>query len=135
MMSSISQPLEVIRESNNIGTDAVSNSAPQLGEGQNPLSEFQSQATETTVTTETPCNTDIEEATSFAPGENKNPISLLTDEYCKEMAKPHLFPYGIYSYKVERYITLTPNKYFNERLLNFLQVFAADSDYIFLHIQ
>ena len=33
MMSSISQPLEVIREPNNIETEAVSNSAPQLGEG------------------------------------------------------------------------------------------------------
>ena len=42
MMSSIPQPLEVIREPNNIETEAVSNPATQLGEGQNPWSEFQS---------------------------------------------------------------------------------------------
>lgn len=35
-MSSIPQPLEVIREPNNIETEAVSNPATQLGEGQNP---------------------------------------------------------------------------------------------------
>ena len=47
------------------------------------------------------------------------PILVFADEYCEEMAHPHLFPYGKYGYKVERYIPLTASKYFNQRLLNF----------------
>ena len=42
MMSRKSKLLEIILELNNIETEAASNSAPQLEEGQNPLSTFQS---------------------------------------------------------------------------------------------
>ena len=47
------------------------------------------------------------------------------------MAHLHLFPYGNNGYKVERDIPFMPSKYFNHKQLNFSQVFAPDSDYIF----
>ena len=53
------------------------------------------------------------------------------DEKCEELAHPFLFPTGKFGYKVKRGITLNPVKYFNQRLLNYKQKFASDSDYIF----
>ena len=38
----------------------------------------------------------------IAPGEGKFPISLLNDQYCKELAHPHLFPTGKFGYKATR---------------------------------
>ena len=122
-MSSISQPLEIILELHilklNIEREAVKNSAPHLDEGQSSLLEFESQLTETTVTTKTPCNTDIKEAIKIEPGKRKKPILVLADGYCEEMVHAHLFTYGKYAFKAERDISLTPSKYFSQRLLNF----------------
>ena len=47
------------------------------------------------------------------------------------MSHPHLFPTGKFGYKVDREVKLSPSKYFNQRLLNYTQKFACDSDYIF----
>ena len=47
------------------------------------------------------------------------------------MTHLHLFPPGKYGYKVQRDIPLSTSKYLNQQLLNYSQVFAADSDYIF----
>ena len=47
------------------------------------------------------------------------------------MAHPHLFPAGKFGYKDKRDIPLTPSKYFNQQLLNYVQHFASDPDYIF----
>ena len=131
MTSSVSQPMQIVLEPSSIKSEATNKFASQLEEQSNPLAAYQSQSTETIVSSEIPSNTDIDEVLTIAPGEGKRPISVLADEYCEEMAHPHLFPYGRYGYKVERDIPLTPSKYFNQRLLNFSQVFAADSDYIF----
>jgi len=68
---------------------------------------------------------------SIAPGENKIPSSVLTDDSCEELAFPYLFPTGKFGFKVERNVHLSAAKYFNQRLLNYTQRFAADSDYIF----
>ena len=67
----------------------------------------------------------------IAPGENKPPLSFFSDDFCEEQAFPYLFPKGKYGYKVDREITLSPVKYFNQRLLNFTQRFSSSSDYIF----
>ena len=40
-------------------------------------------------------------------------------------------PTGQFGYKVDRKIKLSPNKYFNQRLLNYKQKFASESDYVF----
>ena len=68
---------------------------------------------------------------SIAPGEGKQPMSILSDKFCEELAFPHLFPRGRFGYKVARQIKLSPAKYFNQRLLNYSQLFASDPDYIF----
>ena len=47
------------------------------------------------------------------------------------MAFPNLLPTGCFGYKVVRDVKLTPLKYFNQRLLNYKQHFASNSDYIF----
>ncbi|XP_057316777.1 uncharacterized protein LOC130657796 [Hydractinia symbiolongicarpus] len=55
----------------------------------------------------------------------------MNDQFCEELAHPYLFPTGKFGYKVERDIKLSPTKYFNQRLLNYKQKFASNSDYIF----
>ena len=67
------------------------------------------------------------EELSIAPGEGKQII----DNFCEELAFPYLFPNGKFGYKVEREIKLIPVKFFNQRLLNFTQMFASDPDYVF----
>ena len=47
------------------------------------------------------------------------------------MAHTHLFPTGTFGCKVKRNVPLTPRKCFNQRLLNYSQKFASDSDHIF----
>ena len=70
------------------------------------------------------------EEISIAPGEGKEPTSILNDKYCEEFTFPCLFPKGKFDYKVKRKIKLSPVKYFNQRLLNYTQIFASDPDYI-----
>ena len=71
------------------------------------------------------------ESIDIAPGEWKLSKSILNDEYCEEISFPHLFPKGKVGYKVRRKIPLSPVKYINQRLLNYSQNFASDTDYIF----
>ena len=58
-------------------------------------------------------------------------MSIFSDDHCEEVAFPHLFPDGIFGYRVELEVPLSPVKYFNQRLLSFKQTFAADPDYTF----
>lgn len=71
------------------------------------------------------------ETVILAPGEEKKPVSLSNDKYYEESAHPFIFPTGNFGYKVDREIPLTPNKYFNQRLLNYKQTFASEPDYLF----
>ena len=48
-----------------------------------------------------------------------------------KLANTHLFPTGKFDNKVEREIHISPSRYFNQRLVNYSQIFASDSDYIF----
>ena len=43
---------------------------------------------------------------NIAPGENKHPVSLMTDKQCEKLASPVLFPYGKFGYTSERDIKL-----------------------------
>ena len=72
-----------------------------------------------------------ESALEIAPGENKAPLPIILDDNCEVLAHPHLFPKGKFGYTHKRNIPLSPTKYFNQRLLNYSQKFASDSDYIF----
>ncbi|CAB4030823.1 Hypothetical predicted protein [Paramuricea clavata] len=68
---------------------------------------------------------------NIAPGENRHPVSIMTDKKCEELAFPKLFPKGRFSYMEERKIKLTPVKYFNARLLHYSGRFATNSEYLF----
>ena len=71
------------------------------------------------------------EEVNIAPGEGRQPTSMLNDEFCEELALPHLFPGGKFGYKVERDIKLSASKYFDQPLLNYTQLFASDANFIF----
>ena len=68
---------------------------------------------------------------SVAPGENKHPVSMMTDRHCEELAFPVLFPKGRFGYKMERKEKLTPVRYFNARLLHYSGRFAMNPEYLF----
>ena len=68
---------------------------------------------------------------SIAPGENKHPVSLMTDIHCEELAFPTLFPKGRFGFTAKREIKLIPVKYFNARLLLYSGRFATNSEYLF----
>ena len=68
---------------------------------------------------------------SIVPGEGKKPSSMLQDKYCEELAFPHLFSNYQFEYRVEREVKFSPLKYFNQQLLNYTQLSASDSHYIF----
>ena len=65
---------------------------------ENPLSKFRALSVETTSISEVPSNCKLEQETTIAPGEGKQPISILNDKFCEEFAHSHLFPSGIYGY-------------------------------------
>ena len=65
-----------------------------------------------------PAVADKEEVVPVAPGEGKQPISLLNDTFCEDLSHPHLFPTGKFGYNVKRDINLSASKYFNQQLLN-----------------
>ena len=101
---------------------------------ENPLDEYRTASNETLLISNIPQPVSNDECINIAPGEGKHPKSVLSDEFCEELAHPYLFPTGKFGYKVKRNITLSPVKYFNQRLLNYTQKFASDSDYIvFVH--
>ena len=68
---------------------------------------------------------------SIAPGEGKHPVHFMTDKLCEEMAFPTLFPTGKFGFQVERDVRLSPEKYFNARLLNYTGRFATNPEYLF----
>ena len=59
------------------------------------------------------------EVYNIAPGENKHPVSFMTDKQCEELAFPVLFPKGRFGYRAEREIMLSRVKYFNAQLLQY----------------
>lgn len=71
------------------------------------------------------------EVYNIAPGENKHPVSFMTDKQCEELAFPVLFPKGRFGYTAEREIMLSPVKYFNARLLHYNGRFATNPEYLF----
>jgi len=139
LSNNVNKPISVLvvkaSSDNNRPNNASNNDGIDINEletTENPLDIYRLPADETTLMSHNPTTEDIEnEILNLAPGEGVNPISVLNDDYCEELAHPHLFPTGQFGYKVDREIPLTPTKYFNQRLLNYTQKFASDSDYIF----
>ena len=111
-------------------------------EQEDPLNEHRSPANETclqsifpdypVILDENDCNVSTgREIYNVAPGENKHPVSLVTDKLCEELAFPVLFPKGRFGFSAERNIKLSPAKYFNTRLLHYSGRFATNPEYLF----
>ena len=125
-MSHLDEPIEIKLTS--VHEESVDDN---LETAENPLDIFRIASNESTLISSFP-NIDSEESIiSIAPGEGKRLMLVLNDDYCEERAHPHLFPNGKFGYKVEKDIPLSPSKYFNQRFLNYTQLFSSDSDYIF----
>ena len=73
----------------------------------------------------------IYEIPPFAPGENKHPVSFMTDKHREELAFPVLFPKGRFGYTIERAVNLSPTKYFNAHLLHYSGRFAMNPEFFF----
>lgn len=121
-LTSLNEP----EETEHLSSDSHRTSI-DLEDIENPLDLHRLVSNETMMLSNVPQAEDF----SIAPGEGEIPLSMLQDLYCEELAHPHLFPTGKFGYKAERDIKLSPVKYFNQRLLNYTQKFAEDSDYIF----
>ena len=67
----------------------------------------------------------------LAPGQDKGTRHILFDKKCEELAFPKIFFRGKFGYTFPREHQLTPKRYFNQRLLNFSQTFASNSDIFF----
>ena len=89
----------------------------QSEEKQKPLDAHRLGAHKTTLVSNMPQS----EQLKIAPGEGKQPISILNDQYCEQLSHSHLFPTGNFGYKIERNVKLSPVKYYNQRLLNYKQ--------------
>ena len=111
-------------------------------EREDPLNEHRAATCETCLQSIVPdypiiCNEEGRERSagneifSVAPGENKHPVSMMTDKHCEELAFPVLFPKGRFGYKVDRKEKLTPVRYFNARLLHHSGRFAMNPEYLF----
>ena len=74
-----------------INDNARSDQKCYIEDSENPLAQFQTPSAETTITTEIPTLDGLGEGIVTAPGEGKKPLSILHDDYCEEMAHPHLF--------------------------------------------
>ena len=112
-----------------------------MEESDDPLNEYRQATSETclqSVLPDYPVTVQSSERRSLgneiyniAPGENRHPVSLMTDQKCEELAFPVLFPQGCFGYMEERNIKLSPVKYFNSRLLHYTGRFATNSEYLF----
>ena len=118
-----------------ISTEACStsklptNENDKMEENDDPLNEYRQATNETClqsvfpnypVTVETSERGSLgNEIYNIAPGENRHPVSIMTDKKCEELAFPILFPKGRFGYMEERKIKLTPVKYFHVRLLHY----------------
>ena len=56
----------------------------------------------TIIISEVQSNYEIEQEITIAPDEGKQPVSVLNDKFCEELAHLHLFPSGRYGYHIER---------------------------------
>ena len=68
----------------------------------------------------------------IAPGEGKIPNNWLRAKDFLLKAFPWLFPKGRYGFYEKRALTLSPQQFFSQRLLNFNTQFARDRDFLFI---
>ena len=100
-------------------------------ENEDPMDQHRLACVETTLISKCPHAIVDDENIIVAPGEGKSPLNILKDPNVEVLAFPDLFPSGKFGLSALRDIKLTHTKYFNQRLLNYTQRFASDTDYIF----
>ena len=124
---------EVIQNYNEeeLKSDSENDDTSSIEESENPQNQYRLRTSETTFVPNIPFQRFDDGNIAIAPGEDNIPISVICDENCEELAHPYLFPTGKFGYTSKRNVNLSPTKYFNQRLLNYKQKFASDSDYIF----
>ena len=66
-----------------------------------------------------------------APAEGQTPLDFMLDTNAEVLAFPTKFPHSTGGLTSERTVTLTPKKYFIQRLLNKDKRFASDANYLF----
>ena len=66
-----------------------------------PLAQFKRVFDETLFISEIPKTTDIEVAIAITPSEVKQLVSLLGDEFCEELAHPHIVPTGKFDLRLK----------------------------------
>ena len=72
----------------------------------------------------------------IAPGEGKSPLDPFMDKKCEALAFPQLFPTGKGTFlgddeELKRTVSLTPKKYFIQRVSNADNRFASSVSYLF----
>ena len=67
---------------------------------------------------------------TIIPGKNKIPIPITLEENCEALAHSYLFLTKKFGYTWKKNISVSPSKSFNRKLLNYLQRFSSDSDWI-----
>ena len=92
-----------------------------------PLNDFKQSVAESIVLPPSHTNEYLE----IAPGEGKKPENIILDKFCEELAFPQLLCKGRYGYSVDRNLKISHTKYFNQRLLNYKNIFSSCSEYIF----
>ena len=92
-------------------TDNMSNNFSEE-EDENPLDRFRFNSQETLLIS----NITSPEEVSIAPGEGKQPSSILSDKFCEEVAFLYLFPNGKFGFNVNQDVKLSFVKFFNQRL-------------------
>ena len=95
-------------------------SKTEFASDEDPLKMHRTASNEITLVSEIP-NIINNKNNIIAPGQRKTPVSILRDEFCEEQAFPYLLPKGKFGYNTPRDIPISPDRYFNQRLLNFNQ--------------
>ena len=70
---------------------------------------------------------------SIASGERQITMPVLNDDYCEELAHPHLLRVDLDMKLKDIYLCLQVNISINPCFLDYTQQFSSDSDYIFAH--
>ena len=92
---------------------------------EDPLSMHRTGLNETAFVSEIPYIINVKNVI-IAPGQGNKPVSILSDEFCEELAFPYLLPKGKFKIKAMKLLEIF------QRLLNFNQHFASDAAYIIL---
>ena len=100
------------------------NPSDTLEEDENPQHHYQYNSEESLFIPDIPFLEEI----SIAPGERKKQSSLISNENCEALAFPYLFPTGKFRYNIQRDVKLSLVRYFNQRLLNYTQLFASEAE-------